>query len=708
MAVLHLDFYKGEDPYSDGDIEERILEIARSGKIQEALSKEEDFAVLYHLSPVRENILSWYPFLPGSRLLEIGAGPGAITGLLCRKLFPGKVISVDLSRRRSEINYLRHRDDENLELYAGNLNDMTFPEKFDYVVLNGVFEYAGSFTEGDRPYLRFLRKCKSFLKPGGILLTAIENRFGLKYFSGAPEDHTGGYMDGLKGYPGQTNVRTFSRAEWEALAEEGGLPYRKFYYPWPDYKFPSELFTEKSLKENASFRTSWSFNPRRIELFPEAEMASDLLREGCYGTFANSFLIEMSDRDLPEDREILYAKMNADRDPRFRIQTLLFAENTDGKERMKWAEKSPLTPEAEPHIRKMAEDRMGGQKELKINLPGRGPMPLRPLQGVSRGKASVFPFLEGKTLGKILGEALDLGNRELVPEYLKGLREMLLEASSAFGKPGGAFREVFGDREALRAYAMVSPANIDLTFDNLIPGEREVWVIDCEWVFDFPVPVDFILYRAIRELCLAQPKKLKEEELLSELGITEGDRDLFRSWALFFEQSYVKANSLERWSKAPLPLNLNFAVPRDLSRLSSCLYLDLGQGFREEDLLRAEGSIKGSCLACSFEIEQPEKVRALRFDPLEGEPCICRLFSEEGSLRGINDSGRVLLDEDEEGKEGDAFLTRDPAYQVLFHGKAPKRLHIHGTVLLKDADWAMETGRLLLRHSIRIGKKLKA
>ena len=48
---------------------------------------------------------------------------------------------------------------------VGNLNDMTFPEKFDYVVVNGVLEYAMSFTEGKTPNETFLHRMGAYLKP---------------------------------------------------------------------------------------------------------------------------------------------------------------------------------------------------------------------------------------------------------------------------------------------------------------------------------------------------------------------------------------------------------------------------------------------------------------------------------------------------------------------------------------------------------------
>ena len=47
-----------------------------------------------------------------------------------------------------------------------------------------------SFTEGKTPYETFLKEMGGYLKPEGKLLIAIENRLGLKYFAGAPEDHT--------------------------------------------------------------------------------------------------------------------------------------------------------------------------------------------------------------------------------------------------------------------------------------------------------------------------------------------------------------------------------------------------------------------------------------------------------------------------------------------------------------------------------------
>ena len=56
-------FYKGQDLYTDGDIEEEILTLVKThGDFTEILAEETRWPILYHLSPERRNLLEWYPF----------------------------------------------------------------------------------------------------------------------------------------------------------------------------------------------------------------------------------------------------------------------------------------------------------------------------------------------------------------------------------------------------------------------------------------------------------------------------------------------------------------------------------------------------------------------------------------------------------------------------------------------------------------------
>ena len=108
-VTLDYTFYNGQDQYSDGDIENDLLQlIMEEPDVEKILAEDDRWPVLYHFSPVRQNILEWNPFKKDASVLEIGAGCGAISGVLCRNA--KHVTSVDLSKRRSLINANRNKE----------------------------------------------------------------------------------------------------------------------------------------------------------------------------------------------------------------------------------------------------------------------------------------------------------------------------------------------------------------------------------------------------------------------------------------------------------------------------------------------------------------------------------------------------------------------------------------------------------------------
>lgn len=294
---LNYQFYKGTDQYSDGDIEDKLFEIVReSDEYEDVLISENDWALLYHLSPIRENLLEWYDFGEGSSLLEIGAGCGGITGLFCRKC--DRVVAIDLSKRRSSINGWRNKKASNLEIVVGNFEDICIDEKFDYVTLIGVLEYSIYYINSESPFVDMLKKAKRYLKPGGKLIIAIENKYGIKYWAGAREDHTGNLADGLMGYSGVQRVRTFSKEGLEGLLKEAGLSNAEFYYPLPDYKLPIEIYSQERLPKTYPIAdNSPNYDRDRYSFFDENKAMNELIREGKFEMFANSYLVICRGRD---------------------------------------------------------------------------------------------------------------------------------------------------------------------------------------------------------------------------------------------------------------------------------------------------------------------------------------------------------------------------------------------------------------------------
>ena len=74
QVILDDRFYPGKDLYSDGAVEDELLEIAEKypeEELNRVIAERKSWPVLYHFSHVRENILSWLPFTGEESVLEI-------------------------------------------------------------------------------------------------------------------------------------------------------------------------------------------------------------------------------------------------------------------------------------------------------------------------------------------------------------------------------------------------------------------------------------------------------------------------------------------------------------------------------------------------------------------------------------------------------------------------------------------------------------
>lgn len=293
---FNLDYYKGTDEYSDGSIETEILNYTENFKESEFDSIFENdirWPIFYHLTDIRKNIINWYPFKKNASVLEIGAGMGAITSELCKKA--KKVTCIELSKQRATAIANRNKDKENLEIIVANFNDVELKEKFDYITLIGVLEYAPLYTNSKNPFVDFLNKIKKFLKPDGTIIIAIENKLGMKYFAGAPEDHTNLKYDGIMGYSNKESVQTFGKKEMKDLLRSVGLKNTKFYYPLPDYKLPNIIFSDEYLPNEKTINdyNIYYYEGTQIE-FNEKKAYEEAIKNGVFDIFANSFFVEAS------------------------------------------------------------------------------------------------------------------------------------------------------------------------------------------------------------------------------------------------------------------------------------------------------------------------------------------------------------------------------------------------------------------------------
>lgn len=283
-------YYSGKDQYSDGVVEDELLRIVQSGddKIR-AMSKTNQFPIYYHLAKEREFVTEPMQLSKKDSVLEIGAGCGAISGALAARAH--HVDCVELSKKRATINAYKNRDKGNMTIYVGNFCDIRLDGKYDVITLIGVLEYANYYIATDDPYTDLLKMVREYLKSGGRIYIAIENRLGAKYFSGCKEDHSGKAFEGIMGYPSFAYAKTFSYYELLELFHQSGLEPLEFYYPYPDYKFPHCIYTDDCLPQQGDvLELAGNYTSMRRKYFDETRFLKSLRPEE-YRLFANSYLI---------------------------------------------------------------------------------------------------------------------------------------------------------------------------------------------------------------------------------------------------------------------------------------------------------------------------------------------------------------------------------------------------------------------------------
>lgn len=290
--------------YSDGDeVENRILRQVRDAADVSIASDElqrlmVDWPSEYHFSPLRANLLSSFQLHKSKRILEIGSGCGAITRGLGEQCPDSQIIALDGSMRRAQITRARCRDLQNVTVCCDSFTDFEHPELFDLITMIGVLEYSPSFFEGDDPVTAAIEHARRLLSTGGILVVAMENQLGLKYFNGCGEDHNSQPFFGINDQYQPGTFCTFGKKQLQDKLLGAGFLGTEFVYPFPDYKLPRLLVREESFHSNhldiASLLGQYparDYSRDTVPLFQESQAWSLAARNGMAQDLANSFLV---------------------------------------------------------------------------------------------------------------------------------------------------------------------------------------------------------------------------------------------------------------------------------------------------------------------------------------------------------------------------------------------------------------------------------
>lgn len=522
-VTLDLTYYGGQDLYSDGPIEDELLSLAQTHSEEELnslIQRKFSWPLLYHFSQIRQNIVTWLPINKNHKVLEIGAGCGAITGGLAS--MAEHVTCIELSKKRSMINANRNKNYDNIQIMVGNFTDVepNLTEKFDYITLIGVFEYAECYIQSENPYIDFLNRIKKHLKPHGKIVIAIENRLGMKYIAGCKEDHTALIGEGLDYYPRTKGVKTYDKKELQDIFREAGFFGEQFYYPYPDYKLPLEIYSDEWLpKKGALVQNINNLDQSRIRFFDESSGFDKAIELGVFDEISNSFEIVLENPEtekqvasdgIDEGLHVIYTKFSNDRGPKIAIQTRILSDINGNLA----IEKLPASIYAKNHVEQI----YGNEEILQSEYKDTRFVP----NAIKKiGSGTYFEFLEEKTLEEQLDDCL-----------FNNQKEQFFSLFDSF---------VSEIRKASKDYL-----NIDLIPANVI-GEGPAWhVIDYEWVYAkdaLPISgitTDFVIYRAAHyylETSLKRKSFLGEKELFDHLGYDEKQLHGFRGLEKAFQQS---------------------------------------------------------------------------------------------------------------------------------------------------------------------------
>lgn len=354
----------------------------------------------------------------------------------------------------------------------------------------------------------------------------------------------------------------------------------------------------------------------------------------------------------------IYSKFTKERDRRFQIETAIYV-TEDGK---KAISKRALLPEGQEHIDNIYQNYQYF-KEQGICL-------LTPCR--MEHKAVFFDFVTGDSYYTQILQALenkDQDRLQLVLEKYKDIFETMYPAQTPFEKTE-SFVSVFGNIDIPSEMSAVKKLNIDLTFDNLVENGENTIILDYEWIFDFPVPVKFSIYRALFAIALkhkaALNKLMTEDELFEYFNISKEERRIFAQMNdgfMFYVEGkdYSYSRTLNQYKQEVYYFDEEMKTEPSYAQI----YLDRGMGYSEENsrmfpILKEQREVE-----LEMTLDPLHMPREIRIDPLNTSVMIRMIYMEADTTEGIR---KITIEQTEQNANTCAgndlvFKSSDP--QIL-------------------------------------------
>lgn len=474
----------------------------------------------YHFSRKRHLVLRPFAIQPGDRVLELGCGCGAITRYLAE--LGAEVTAVEGEISRARVAAKRCEGMANVRFIVDDFLSLELEERFDWVLMIGVFEYSQKFGRTENRQEEYLNVVKRHLAPDGTTIVAIENKLGLKYLNGAGEDHNGALYYAPQDLYANRDVTTWGRTELLQKFATAGFESADFFSAFPDYKLPKVLFSERidsekdfRAEELVHYCASLDYRGKNTRNFDESLVLGTLRKNGLMTDFGNSFVVALRQGVgalPPSDPSVLAYYYSVDRHPHYCTQTR-FVRNV-GNSCIE-VEKSLLDSPSERHNKITLTD--GSARQWSVtHVPG----------------TSVGQYFSGVLMGYELSKSVMRRDAEAVKRLLSQWGELLRSEYKFYCAITGQPISVAELKDRPLRDVLIDGAAIDSGPQNIILSDKPT-VFDTEWVSDQPVPLGWVLQRNswfVSRLRHLGDRALGVEDIVgyvcTELGLKASANDL--------------------------------------------------------------------------------------------------------------------------------------------------------------------------------------
>ena len=444
---------------------------------------------------LEKNILQWYPMEKNLDTLHIGYIDAELVKQLCDKT---RNVTILVQDEEEKQKILQNSKRDNLKVKVVQDFENYSDNEYDYVTLIGTLKTFENKIEV-KAYRRlefFLKLAKKLCKESGKIILVLDNKYGMKSWTT------------LKANKNIICNQTYALSQKliNRLLEEQNLTEYKYYYVLPDYKATNAIFTDEYLPNLESINRNFLYGEEEFENFNQTEAFIELLKEErqSFKFFANSYFVEIGKSKL-EPNGIQFVSYTNIRKEKYKIQTIIYEDRV---------EKTYDNDMAKEHIQTIHKNiDIMNQKNIKT------------LDRYENDKIISKYIKDFNSYDKILTELLENKKEteffETITNYKNTLLEKLEEVDYNSIKENNAFTKygVNVDEEIIQKLHFVKYGLWDLIFHNAFYINEEIYFYDQEW-FDYNVPIEFIIYRAIAYFPIAH-SYIRTNELYERLGLTE-------------------------------------------------------------------------------------------------------------------------------------------------------------------------------------------